>query len=185
DPFLVTQLGIVLTEMQGGQAVGDTIIKGWIDAFMATNPTTVNHQNSFNKPLHKDIQAVFDAVRENAESSISVLDACMEIIESGGWGSLQEMAMRRATVTDFDIIIREFKEIDKFRLFMHRMIEMRLQRSTYDPHFGMATEHFVEACRGIANDKKTPRLARLINRLFAEAALAFELEEPSALTGDI
>lgn len=185
DPFLVTQLDMILAEMPGGQAVGDHIIKSWTEAFKATNPTTVNYRNSFNKPLHKDIQAVFDAVRENAESSFSVLDACMEIIESRGWGSLQEMAMRRATVEDFDIIIREFEDIDKFQLFMHRMIEMRLQRSTYDPHFGTATQHFVEACRGIANDQATPRLARLITRLFTEAALAFELGEQTTPTSDI
>lgn len=184
DPFQVTQLDMLLAEMPGGQAVGDKIIKTWIKAFSASNPTTVN-QNSFSKPLHKDIQAAFDAVRENAESSISLLDACMKIIESDGWGSLQEMAMRRATAADFERIIRECQEIDKLRSFMHEMIKMRLQRSTYDPHFGSATEQFVEACRGISNDKEAPRLARLINRLFAEAGLAFETEEPAAqIEGD-
>lgn len=182
DPFLVTQLVMILAEMPGGKVVGDSIVKSWVEAFLASNPTTVNHQNLLNRPLHKDILAAFDTVRETANSSVSLLGACMYIIERGGWGSLQEMAMRRATAADFDTIIRGFEEIDKFRLFMHRMIEMRLERGTYDPHFGGATERFVEACQGIVNDKGSPRLARLISRLFAEAGLALEPEEPSGPT---
>ena len=67
------------------------------------------------------------------------------------------------------------EDLDKLRRFMRRMIDMRLQRETYDPHFGTATERVVEACRTIANDAASPRLASLIRRLFDATTLASEL----------
>jgi hypothetical protein len=70
--------------------------------------------------------------------------------------------------------------VDELPKFMRRMIQMRLQRGTYDPHFGSATERFMEACKAIANDQ-TPgsaRLAKLMKRLFEKTALASELNPP-------
>ena len=86
--------------------------------------------------------------------------------------------MRRATAAYFEAAIRDMEDLDKLRRFMRRMIEMRLQRETYDLHFGTATEQFVEACRTIANNTASPRLAGLINRLFNGTALASELVPP-------
>ncbi len=175
DPFIATQLDTVLTKMPGGAAIGDAIIDGWIEAFKASNPTTVNDENPFNNPLHPRILAAFDLIKANAHADATVVDACMDIIENSGWGTLQEVAMRRATAADFEIAIRDMEDLDKLRRFMRRMIDMRLQRETYDPHFGTATERFVEACRTIANDAASPRLASLIRRLFDATTLASEL----------
>lgn len=91
--------------------------------------------------------------------------------------------MRRATAADFEAAIRDLENLDKLRCFMRRMIEMRLQRVTYDLHFGTATEQFVKACRTIANDATSPRLVGLIHRLFYGTALASELIPP-LLTAD-
>ncbi len=87
--------------------------------------------------------------------------------------------MKGATAANFESTIRNL-EIDNLRRFMRRMIEMRLQRQTYDSHFGTATERFVEACRTIANDPASSRLAGLVKRLFAGTALASELALPQA-----
>ena len=103
----------------------------------------------------------------------------MNVIENSSWGTMQEVAMKGATAADFEAAIRSM-EIEKLRRFMRRMIEMRLQRQTYDTRFGTATERFVEACRTIANDPTSSRLAGLIKRLFAETALASELVLPQA-----
>jgi hypothetical protein len=175
DPFVVTELDSVIAKLPGGEAIGQAIIDGWIKAFRARNLTTVNDDNPFNNPLHPIINAEFAAIQTTAQANATVVDACTHIIENGGWGTLQEVAMRRATAADFEITIREMEDIDKLRRFMRRMIEMTLQRATYDPHFGTATKHFVEACRSIANDAASPRLAGLIQRLFSGTALASEL----------
>ena len=87
--------------------------------------------------------------------------------------------MKGATAADFESTIRNL-EIEKLRRFMRRMIEMRLQRQTYDAHFGTATERFIEACRTIASDPTSDRLAGLVKRLFAGTALASELALPQA-----
>lgn len=175
DPYTVTQLGSALEKLPGGSEIGETIIEGWIEAFKASKPNTVIDDNPFNNPLHPKIQAEFAAIKANIQASATVIDACMDIIENSGWGTLQEVAMQRATATDFEVAIREMDDLDKLRRFMRRMMEMRLQRETYDPHFGTATERFVEACRTIANDTTSPRLAGLIQRLFSGTALASEL----------
>jgi hypothetical protein len=182
DPFVATELDSVLAKLPGGAAIGHAIIDGWIKAFRARNLTTVNDENPFNNPLHLKIQAEFAAIKATAQADATVVDACMHIIENGGWGTLQEVTMRQATAADFERAIREMEDMDKLRRFMRRMIEMRLQRANYDPHFGTATERFVEACRIIANDTASPRLAGLIQRLFCGTTLASDLAPQSHTT---
>lgn len=175
DPFVATELQSVLAQLPGGAAIGDAIIDGWIVTYRESNPATVNDENPFGNPLHPKIQAEFDAIKATAQANATVVDACMYVIENSGWGTLQEVALRRATASDFEVAIREMEDLDKLRRFMRQMIKMRLQRATYDPHFGTATECFVEACRAIANDAASPRLASLIQHLFGGTPLASEL----------
>lgn len=175
DPFTVTQLNSSIEELPGGAEIGQSIIDAWIKAFKATNPNEVNDDNPFNNPLYKDILAVFSAIKTNAQTKSTVVDACTYIIENSGWGTLQEVTMRQATAKDFETAIREIVDLDGLRRFMRRMIEMRLQKQTYDTHFGGATERFVEACRTIANDTASPRLSKLVIKLFEGKALEAEL----------
>jgi len=175
DPFIATELQSVLAQLPGGAAIGDAIIDGWIKAYRESSPSTVNDENPFGNPLHPKIQAEFDAIKATAQANATVVDACLHVIENNGWGTLQEVALRQATAADFEAAIREMEDLDKLRRFMRKMINMRIQRATYDPHFGTATENFKEACRAIANDAASPRLAGLVKRLFNGTALAFEL----------
>lgn len=183
DPFIATQLDSALTAMPGGAPIGEAIVDGWIEKFKTSKPTAADDDNPFNNPLHPRIQDVFAAIKANAHANATVVDACMNIIQNSGWGTLQEVAMRRATAADFEAAIRGMTDLEMLRRFMRRMIEMRLQRETYDAHFGTATERFVEACRDIANDADSPRLAGLIHRLFDVTALASELAPRSASAG--
>ena len=179
DPYVCSELEIALADIPGGANIGQAIVDGWIAAFKARKHDHVNDENPFNRPLHKAIASEFAAVNAQAQARTTVLDACMHVIEYSGWGTMQEVAMKGATAADFESTIRNM-EIDKLRRFMRRMIEMRLQGQTYDPHFGTATERFVEACRTIANDPASSRLAGVVRRLFAGTALASELASPQA-----
>lgn len=179
DPFIATELQSVLAQLPGGAAVGDAIIDGWIAGYRESNPSIVNDENPFNSPIHPKIQAEFAAIKATAQANATVVDGCMHIIEYSGWGTLQEAALRQATAADFEAAIREMEDLDKLRRFMRQMINMRIQRVTYDPHFGTATERFVEACRAIANDAASPRLACLVKRLFGGTSLASELAPQS------
>lgn len=179
DPYVCSELDVALAGIPGGAGVGQEIVDGWITAFKTQKHEQVNDENPFNRPLHKAIAAEFAAVNAQAQARTTVVDACMYVIENSGWGTMQEVAMKGATAADFESAIRNM-EIEKLRRFMRRMIEMRLQRQTYDRHFGHATERFVEACRAIANDPASSRLAGLIKRIFAGTALASELVLPQA-----
>ncbi|MDP1901335.1 MAG: P-loop NTPase fold protein [Rubrivivax sp.] len=179
DPYVCSELVIALAEIPGGAHIGQAIVDGWIANFRAQKLEYVNDYNPFNRPLHNAIAAEFATVNAQAQARTTVLDACMHIIEERGWGTAQEVAMKGATAADFELAIRTM-EIETLRRFMRRMIEMRLQRQSYDPHFGMATERFVEACRTIANDPTSSRLAGLVTFLFARTALASELALPPA-----
>lgn len=185
DPFLCTDLNIALGEIPEGAGIGQAIIEEWIVAFRTrASGETVDIDNPFNRPLDAAITTEFAAVNSKVQALTTVLDACMHVIENKGWGTKQELAMKRGTAAEFETAIRTM-EIDKLRRFMHRMIEMRLQRQTYDAHFGMATERFVEACRAIANDTESRRLGALIKRLFAETALASDLVLPQVQSADL
>ncbi len=174
DPYMASELDMALAKIPGGVEIGQAIVKGWIADFKAKNLDRIIDDNPFNRPLHMAITAEFDAINTQAQARTTVLDACMYVTENSGWGTMQEVAMRSATASDFESAIRNM-DIDKLRRFMRRMIDMRLQRQTFDPHFGTATDRFVEACRSIANDNSSSRLAELIKRLFAGTALASEL----------
>lgn len=185
DPYVATELDDILNEIAGGQALGDQIIQSWIAAFQAAGGPAPNDDNPFGKPLHPDIQAAFDAAHAHAQAQATVVEACNYIIEHSGWGTMQEVAMKRATAADFEAAIRGM-DVDELPKFMRRMIQMRLQRGTYDPHFGNATQRFMEACRAIANDQApaNARLAKLMHRLFEKTALASELNPPATPQAD-
>jgi hypothetical protein len=183
DPFVATQLESSLAKMSGGSSIGDAIIDEWIRVFKTKNLTPVSDDNPFNNPLHPKIQAAFDAANATAQAKTTVVEACTYIIVNRSWGTLQEEAMKQATSADFELAIREMSDLDDLRRFMRRMIEMTLQRETYDSFFGTATNRFVEACRTIANDPLSPRLASLIKRLFDGTTLASEITIQPPPTG--
>jgi hypothetical protein len=180
DPYAATQLQLSLSEYPNGADIGQDIIDRWIESFRANPPPQVSDDNPFNRPLHPSIKAAFAAINAKAQDRLTVVDACTTIIEQSGWGAMEEMAMRRATVADFESAIREM-DVDSLRKFMRRMIEMSLQPQAYKQHFGDATDRFVSACRLIANDQNSPRLARLVRALFAKTALAPRLEQQDAV----
>ncbi len=177
DPYVATELHGVLSELADGQGCAEQLIQAWIAAFQARGGPAPDDDNPFGTPLHPDIQATFDATVAHQQAQATVVEACNHIIEHSGWATLQEVAMKRATAGDFELAIREM-DIEDLPKFMRRMIQMRLQRATYDQHFGHATDRFMEACRMIANDQsaESARLAKLMKRLFAKTALATELE---------
>lgn len=177
DPYVATELHCVLSELTGGQNLAEQVIQTWITEFQVRCGAAPTDDNPFGNPLHPDIQQAFDIAVAQQQAQTSVVEACNHIIENSGWGTLQEVAMKRATASDFEMAIREM-DIEDLPKFMRRMIQMRLQRGAYDQHFGYATARFMEACRTIANDPRpeSDRLAKLMKRLFARTSLATELE---------
>jgi hypothetical protein len=176
DPYVATELHDILDELAGGHACGDQVIQAWLATYQTNGACTPNDDNPFGRPLHPDIQAAFDAAHADAQAQATVVEAITRIVEHRSWSTMQEVTMKRASTADFESAIRGMG-VDELPKFMRRMIEMRLQRATYDSHFGTATERFMDACRAIANDEApgSARLAKLMKRLFEKTALASEL----------
>lgn len=183
EPFVATQLQSVLAQLPGGAEIGDAIIERWIEGYEKNSPSTAYDEDHSNSRLHPKIQVALARAAASVQAKTTVVDAVMHVIERSGWGTLQEVSLGRATAADFETAIREMEDLDKMGRFMRGMIRMRIQRSTYDPHFGTATERFVEACRRIAGDARSPRLARLVQRLFDGTDLASELAADSRASG--
>lgn len=176
NPYDTTQLHDALTELEDGQNLADEVIRAWIAAYKDRGcPATDG--NPFGNRLHPNIQAALNDAVAQQQAQATVVETCSYIAEHSGWGTLQEIVMKRATANDFESAIRGM-DIEGLQKFMHRMIDMRVHRGTYDPHFGHATDNFVEACRTIANDQRpeSARLAKLMKRLFTQAMLSAELE---------
>ncbi|MET4489464.1 P-loop NTPase fold protein [Bradyrhizobium sp. LA7.1] len=178
DAFTVTDLDKNLNYLPGGSAIGQKIVQAWIAAFRAQQPET-GHDGPYRRPLHPDIMNEFKAIKARAQANTTVFDACMHIIKHSGWDTMQEVAMKSATVEDFESTIKSLG-VDDFRPFMRRMLEMRIQRQAYEAHFGSATDRFVEACRNIVNAPDAGRLGTLIKSLFDGAGIEAELAPRAA-----
>jgi len=174
DPFIVSQLIAELSRMPGGAAKGTLIIDAWISAYREGR-LQISFENPFGNPVDHRIQAELDTAESTAQSDAHLVDACIHIVDHSGWGTLQEVALSRASVEDFEAAIRDMEDLRMLGKFMRQMIKMRINRAAYDPHFGTATEHFVQACRTIANDSSSPRLANLVMELFKKTSIESEL----------
>lgn len=177
DPYIVTEIQMALSPLPGGKEIGEAVVHGWLDWFRSQEHEEINDENPFGKPLHRDIKATFDAINANVQAKATVFEVCKHVAEHSGWGTRHEIAMKAATSADFESTIRSL-DVDDLRFFMRRMLEMRRQRSTYDPNFGAATERFVDACRNIANTPEPSRLGSLVQRLFNNAGMSSELAPP-------
>jgi hypothetical protein len=59
--------------------VADVMLKKWIESFKATDLDDIDDLDPFGRELHPRIKAEFDAVKDNAHTKISILDACKRI----------------------------------------------------------------------------------------------------------
>ena len=182
DVFNFTSFHDAVEELEGGKDLAKAMLESWIVAFKAKNFDDSDDENTFNRKVHPAIQAEFDAIKRNAQARLTVFGACEFIVKNSGWNARQELAMKGATVADFEAVIKTI-DIKGLRLFMRRMLEMTMQPGGYREHFGHATERFVEACKKIVQDPNSERLGNLLKSLFANSNLSHLVEPPATVTG--
>lgn len=178
DVYNFTSLHDAVEELADGHDLAAAMLNGWIAAFKAKNFDDFDDENSFGRKVHPAIQAEFDAIKVNAQAKMTVFDACEYIVKNSGWGHRQELAMKAATVADFETVIKTI-DIKGLRLFMRRMLEMTMQSGTYQSHFGHAMDRFVEACKNIAQDPASGRLGKLIKNRFANLKVSNLVDQPA------
>lgn len=177
DAYMVTVLYETLADIADGQALADQAVASWISAFKAKNLQEVEVGNVFGRKIHPQIETEFKAINNTAQANTSVLETCKHIVVNSGWGPRQEMAMKVAKVEDFEATIRN-ASIPDLQIFMSKMLEMCVRKESYVAHFGPAADNFIEACRHIVHDVNSPRLAKLVKLLFADAKISDQLESP-------
>lgn len=177
DPYIVSDLCSALSSLPGGQNVGEAIVQGWLGWFRTQGHDDFNNENPFDKPLHPDISAEFEAVKTRVQSNATLFETCTHIVKHRGWGTRQEVVMKTTTAIEFESTIRSL-DIDDLRFFMRHMLDIRIQRQVYDHHFGSAADRFTEACRNIVSAPASGRLGTLIKRLFKDANLGSEVDPP-------
>ncbi|WP_197092535.1 hypothetical protein [Burkholderia lata] len=111
--------------------------------------------------LHPAIVAELqpDERRGAGAASVSLLEVVKQIVKQSGWGATEEFAMKNATALDFASTIRQSRMGER-AFFLKHMIRTRNERQNYDPHFGNATERFVNACQAILCAPSSDRLER-------------------------
>jgi hypothetical protein len=176
DGYTLTNVVDALTPLTGGAAVGQELISSWLVAFRGRSSTEdLLDEDGFRRGrLHDDIKQEFERLKDSKRADTTVFDACIYIKRQSGWNTTQELVMRAATIQDFESTIRNL-EIDDLKPFLIQMLDMRISRQNYDPHFGSAIDHFVQACRVIAHDPNSKRLGLLLRALFDDAKLGADL----------
>jgi hypothetical protein len=174
DAYTVTSLHDLVSGLANGGSVADSMIDKWIENFKSSNFQDLDFDDVFQRPVHPQIKAAFDATKTAVQAKTTVFDALTHIAINSGWGRKQEGVMKSVSVQDIEETIKSLAP-DDLRHFMSRFLKLCVQRETYRPHFGSAMDHFIEACRNICTAPNTGRLSGLIKLLFKDANLESEL----------
>jgi hypothetical protein len=172
DPYLASQLLDALSQLDDGAPIAQEVLDAWIASFRERKQT-VEHIDLYGRgrPLHPEIEKVILAgVNKTDPPTLDALVEAVHVIQQGGWGAKEEVALRNARVNDFETVIRTL-DFNQLPPFMHQMINMHANKTTYDKHFAPAIEHFIDACRSITVDPASPRLAKLLKVLISNSTI--------------
>jgi hypothetical protein len=164
NAYQVTDLNNVVTVLDGGKDIGDEFIRVWLENFKSKSYEDFDFENYFDRDIHDDILTAFEGVEAQAQSKMTVFDACLHIASHNGWNTIQQTILRQATPNDFETIIRTL-EPHAFKDFMRQMTKMCSNRKIYIEHFGSAIDNFLTACISIINDSDSKRLGQLVSRV--------------------
>ena len=169
----LTALCDAVSELADGKPVAEAMVEHWIEDFRQKpihEDDGSDPLNRFRRPAHPRVLAELDAAKATARAKLTVVDAVLSILEKSGWGHRETAIMTNATVQDFEVAMKTL-EGERFKHFVCQCVDMCLNRTMYDSHFGSALSHFIEACRNICADRALRRLSGTLRMLFEDAKL--------------
>lgn len=189
DCYSVSALHDYLVELQGGAAIAEQIVSLWVDqlrqmaAAPGADPKEFVLDNWTGRALHPSIVAAFADARVRVEQPRTLLDVCLYLAESDGWGPSEEAVMQAATVDDFMGTILSIRG-QQLKVFLFKNLDIYANRGTYARHFGSTPQNFLEACKRIRVERAGTRWPSLIENLFRDAKLDTDLHvgQPAADT---
>jgi hypothetical protein len=172
DPYLASQLLEAISHLDDGVPVAQKVLDAWIAGFPEQKQTLDNIDlYGRGRPLHPEIEkAILARLNKTDPPTLDALVEAVLVIKQGSWGAKQEITLRNARVSDFETVIRTL-DLKQLPPFMHQMINMHENKTTYEKHAGPALENFIDACRSIAIDPASPRLAKLLKFLMPNSTL--------------
>ena len=169
DAESVTHQHKLISELNGGQTIADSMLEIWIETFKTKKLESFHPYYFCRDSIHLDIRAAFTA-KVKSQANLTLFDACKHIAMNCGWNPEHEAVLMGATTQDFEETIR-ILEGEDLRLVMSKLLEICCYPKTYAPFSDSATNHFKGACRNIHNDPTVPRLAKLVEREFKNSKL--------------
>jgi hypothetical protein len=189
DCYTVTSLHDRLLKFDGGKPIADQMVTSWVEQLLAkvAEPEADSSQfildNWVNRPLHPSIRAAFVTAENLVKKPKTLLDTCLYLAENNGWNSSDEVVMKLATVSDYEKTILDLRG-EQLKIFMLKNMDIYVNYSTDEKHFGSAPANFVEACRRICNNRAGTRWASLIKDVFDDSKLGDDLDALGASTSE-
>lgn len=186
DCYTVTALYEHLSGLEEAVSVAEQMVSLWVDwlrsqaAAPGADPSHFILDNWPPRPVHPLIVAAFAEARARIEQPRTLLDVCLYLARSNGWGPSEEAVLKSATVDDFMQTILSIRG-EQLRVFLYKNLDLYANRGTYANHFGSGPTNFLDACRKIRAERAGTRWASLIENLFKNAKLDADLNPAESL----
>jgi hypothetical protein len=132
--------------------------------------------------VHPSIVAAFAEAHSRLEQARTLLDVCLHLAGSEGWGPAEEAVMQSATADDFMQTILCIRG-EQLKRFLYKNLDIYANRAAYAGRFGSSPENFLEACKRICAERAGTRWVSLIEDVFNYAKLGGDLNaaQPAAV----
>lgn len=144
------------------------------------NPKNFTIDNLFGQPLDPQIKQAFENARVSTVKSANLLEVCLRLASSSGWGQEEEAVMNSCTVNSYERTILDTRGQER-KVFLLKNAEWLAHGDTYRKHFGAAMDNFVEACRRICMAKQETRWPKLLRDVFKDAKVEHLLDEQDSV----
>ncbi len=189
DCYAVSSLHDYLLEFEGGAPIAEQMVSLWIDmlrekaAAPDADPREFILDNWTGRSVHPSIVAAFAEARGRIEQPRTLLDVCLHLANSDGWGHSEESVMQAATVDDFMQTILSIRG-EQLKVFLLKNLDIYANRANYIRRFGSSPTHFLGACVRIRAERIGTRWASLIENIFENAKLGADLHEAQPAAGE-
>ncbi len=185
--FSVSALANYVREFDGGAEVGQEMVDRYVEFVRAeaekpgVNPNNFAIDNFFGQPLDPQIKQAFKNARVSTVKSATLLEVCLRLASSSGWGQEEEAVMNSSTVDSYEQTILDTCGQER-KVFLLKNAEWLANGDIYRKHFGAAIDNFVEACRRICLAKQGTRWPKLLRDVFKDAKAEHLLYEQDPVT---
>jgi len=184
DCYSATALADFMQDLRGGGPVAGAMIDAWVERLRVdsskpgVDPGAFVLDNFFGQRLDPRIAKAFEEAHAVLAKPRSLVEICLHIVRSSGWGPAEEAVYKNSTTEEFERTILGLSG-DDLKLFLLKNADMLANRANYERHFGTGIENFMLACRKIAKERTGTRWPRILRLVFSESKIEALLHDPA------